>query len=122
MTETTVEKPVSELSAYLQDLVRSDPARVLPAVNEVVVALHAVALDSVSVAPSPDLFDVGRNLARIDDAGIEIVTAVRALLGPAVQVQADAELSRMEALIATMPAPRTQPGWRQSSTGLLALP
>ncbi|MFG2210970.1 hypothetical protein [Streptomyces sp. NPDC048638] len=122
MTETTVASPVSELGAYLQDLVRTDPQRVLPAVSEVVVALHAAALDSVNAAPSPSLFDVGKNLARIDDAGIEVVTAMRELLGPAVQDQANAQLSRIEALIATLPAPRAQQDGRRPSPGLRSLP
>ncbi|MER0477381.1 hypothetical protein ABR737_03210 [Streptomyces sp. Edi2] len=122
MMETTAGNPVAQLSAYLQDLVRDDPARALPAVGEVVMALHAVALASVNVAPSPDFFEVGKNLARIDDAGTEIMLATGDLLRPACREQSAVKLSRMDALIATLPAPRTQQGWRQPSTGRRPLP
>ncbi|MEW1760578.1 hypothetical protein AB0393_29200 [Streptomyces cyaneofuscatus] len=117
MTEQTVEDPVSALSAHLQHLVRSDPARVLSAVSETVLALHAAALEAVNVARAGDvnLYEAGKSLAAIDDAGIEIVVAVRELLGPACQDQADAERARMEALIATLPAPRVgRSGWGSS--------
>lgn len=42
-----------ELGAYLQNLVRDGPARVLPAVQDIVVALHAAALESVNVNGCP---------------------------------------------------------------------
>jgi hypothetical protein len=111
MTVEKVPNPVADLSGYLLHLVRNDPARVPSAVKDVLVALHAVALESVNVSPVPDLFEAGKSLARIDDAGIEIVVAVRELLGVAGDKQADADLARIEALIATLPPPRQGSGW-----------
>lgn len=99
---------MTELTGYLQNLVRNDPARVLPAVKDIVVALHSVALESVNVAHAPDLFEVGKSFARLDDAGIEIVTAIAGLLGAAGE-ESDPELARIQALIATLPAPRVEP-------------
>ncbi|WP_340375741.1 hypothetical protein U5640_11720 [Streptomyces sp. SS7] len=79
----TTENPVPELGTYLQNLVRDGPARVLPAAQDIVVALHAAALESVNVTAAPDLFEVDKGLARLDDAGIEIVRAMGELLGSA---------------------------------------